>query len=128
MKLLILITALFSFSALASFECTFRTSNEDNFDIVESEKVFLIDEEEFSSKSVELLVLSEEEDKKETLILDALFVGWPGEEQVSFSVLRKMEGTENFEEALSPRITQTGNGEQSVWAESHKIDFDCNVI
>lgn len=128
MKLLILLTTIISFSASASYECSFRISNEDDFDVVETEKVFLIGDDEFTSKSVELLVLNDSEEKRETLALDALFVGWPGEEQISFSVVRKTEGEENSEEILSPRISQTGDGEQSVWAESHKVSFDCSVI
>ena len=128
MKFLITLTFMFSFSAFASYECSFRISNEDDFSIVETEKIFLIDEDEFSSKSIELLSLEANEEGNRTLTLDALFIGWPGEEQISFTVVRKTEGSENSEEILSPRISQTGNGEQSVWAESHKIDFDCSVI
>jgi len=128
MKLLALLALFTSFSCLASYECSFRISNEENFDIVEEEKIVLISEEEFSSKNIELLVLEETEEQKTSIILDAIFVGWPGEEQVSFDILRKTDGSEKNELNLSPRISLTGNGEQSVWAETHKLDFDCHVI
>lgn len=128
MRLLALLTFFVSFSSMAGYECSFRISNEENFDIVEEEKVIFVEEDEFSSKKIELLVLSEEEENKTSIVLDAIFVGWMGEEQVSFDILRMTEGDENKEENLSPRTSLTGNGEQSVWAETHKLDFDCQVI
>lgn len=128
MRILMFLSLFLSFSAFASYECSFRISNEENFDIVEQEKVVLIDEDEFTSKNIELLVLNQTEENKTSIVLDAIFVGWLGEEQVSFDILRRSEADEISEEVLSPRISLTGSGEQAVWAETHKIDFDCRVI
>jgi hypothetical protein len=118
MKLItVLLTFIFTFKTFAGYECDFSLKHADIPDAIVASKIIEASDDEMKSGFSEELFL---EYQMSALSMNVFISGWPGEEEVSASVLR-----DNKE--ISEKVSVRGDGQSDLWFDMYQLSVSCSL-
>lgn len=132
MKKIIVLTSLmlFSLNTFAGYECHLSLSHIEELDSVIAEKtIFATDQELKTTMHKDFFIEAQSKNKKTSIDVRIVSVGWNGEEEMTFVPFRNNEKKSKSKvELIGDKRTIVGNANGTLWFDQYKLDMDCNVI